>query len=86
MIVKIYGSEALIRLHNQGEELNDFQINTINELKKSYKSLVICTQYFRERLPVRLILEDFNFEENLLKLKSRNRNERNKQTNPLLDN
>ena len=31
-------------------------------------------------------VKDFNFEENLLKLKSRNRNERNKQTNPLLDN
>ena len=61
-VIKVYGAEALIRLHNQGVELTPFQIRTINELKVSYKSVQICNGYFRERKSVRRALSSYNFQ------------------------
>ena len=59
VVVKVYGVEALIRLHNAGEKLTQFQLSTIKEYKQSYKSIQVCTKYFRERLPVNKVLNKF---------------------------
>lgn len=60
LVVKIYGIEALIRLQNQGQKLTPLQLSTIKYYKESYKSLQVCSNYFRERKPVNMILENFN--------------------------
>ena len=59
VVVKVYGIEALIRLHNQGKKLNKLQLDIIKEYKSSYKSIQVCTKYFRERLPAKKVLEKF---------------------------
>ncbi|MEN8795066.1 MAG: hypothetical protein ABF294_11545, partial [Flavobacteriales bacterium] len=59
LVVKIYGIEALIRLQNEGDELTALHISTINYYKGSYKSLQVCSKYYRERKPVNMILAGF---------------------------
>lgn len=59
LVVKIYGIEALIRLQNEGEELTPLQLSTIKYYKGSYKSIQVCSKYYRERKPVNMILQDF---------------------------
>lgn len=64
LVVKVYGIEALIRLQNKGEKLNELQLSIINEYKNSYKSIQVCTKYYRERLPVKKVLEKFELKGN----------------------
>lgn len=61
LVIKVYGAEALIRLQNEGVELTPIQIKVINELKTSYKSLQICSGYYKERKSVRRVLKPYNF-------------------------
>ncbi|MDB4088021.1 hypothetical protein N9544_00185 [Flavobacteriales bacterium] len=59
LVVKVYGAEALIRLHNQGKELTPIQTRIITDFKSSFKSVQMCMDYYRERKSIKFALKDY---------------------------
>lgn len=63
LVVKVYGAEALIRLHNEGKQISPMHLEIITELKSSFRSVQMCMDYYRERKPVRWALKDYELKD-----------------------